>query len=115
MFLLIIPIAVAAIMPSAYFAFSKKSSPVLKRTAFIALILVVLSGAACLAIIVLGPAAAVGKGGPAITAVPVEKTGPSADILIIGVVFLISIGIIIFLAVRETLRSRNRDKEKLKI
>jgi formate hydrogenlyase subunit 3/multisubunit Na+/H+ antiporter MnhD subunit len=99
-FLYILPAPLLALI--FYFALSRKSTPLIKRTALIALILVGLSVLASLLVVFGEP---MGKAGPAPAAVPVESVVPQESnigaIIAFAVSLFVFLALIIFLSARE--------------
>jgi hypothetical protein len=84
-----------------YFAFSRNSSFLIKRTALIALIIIGLSIVVCLLVVFSEPSA---KPGMPPIEIPVEYVVPqdAKNVgIIIGIFLLLFLGLIIFLALRE--------------
>jgi membrane associated rhomboid family serine protease len=108
-FIYILPIPLLLLI--AYFALSRHSSSLIKRTAFIALILIGLSVLISLIFVFSEPS---GKAGVRITEIPEEpavaQTTSITAAVIFGIFMLFFVALIVFLAMQE--QRRNAKKEE---
>jgi hypothetical protein len=100
----VVLICVVSLLPIAYFAVSKKSGSLLRRTAIAALILIVLSGAVSSILIISGFSVFPGESRNIIADTPAKAAGGFGNLLVIMSVFLIFLGVITFFALRELRR-----------
>ena len=111
--LIIVPLGLFVLI--VYFAVSKKSNLLIRWSAIMALIIIGISMIVCLFIIFGEPAAVVVKG-PTIKIISEEEVIPVAEgdfipLLVFGIILILFIAVIIYLALREQYRHKKKKED----
>jgi hypothetical protein len=115
MFILGIPAALIPVVFIAYLAFSKKTSPGVKKASIIALVFIGLAFAACVVLlaITLGSTAARGNAYSDLPIIPlIEEKQDIITILIVAAIVLVFTTFIIIVSIREQRRLHGISKKR---